>query len=234
MQKFIRIALPCVCFAVMVWYLFFDGIDYLNWKWLVGGVAGIGAVCYIGLYVKQHKMLGKREAQRKKQMEEAIEAVAPELEKVKGNSLKKELVKRRMVREYLEKNTDYYAKVDDNDAIRKVQNWISSVGWSIYLLILPFGWIIVWGIILLLLALLFYWSFLIQMAICCAFSIAASIILVWRRNYVLAPIAIGLAAILLYGLFNAGLDGVEMPAFHMVLENEGNIFLSPSHAEDTM
>ena len=179
-------------------------------------------------------MLGKREAQRKKQMEEAIEAVAPELEKVKGNSLKKELVKRRMVREYLEKNTDYYAKVDDNDAIRKMQNWISSVGWSIYLLILPFGWIIVWGIILLLLALLFYWSFPIQMAICCAFSVVASIILVWRRNYVLAPIAIGLAAILLYGLFNAGLDGVEMPAFHMVLENEGIIFLSPSHAEYTM
>ena len=234
MQKFIRIALPCVCFAVMVWYLFFDGIDYLNWKWLVGGVVGIGAVCYIGLYVKQHKMLGKREAQRKKQMEEAIEAVAPELEKVKGNRFKKELVKRRMVREYLEKNTDYYAKVDDNDAIRKVQNWISSVGWSIYLLILPFGWIIVWGIILLLLALLFYWSFLIQMAICCAFSVAASIILVWRRHYVLAPIAIGLAAILLYGLFNAGLDGVEMRAYNMVLENEGNIFLSPSHAEDTM
>lgn len=147
---------------------------------------------------------------------------------------KKELVKRRMVREYLEKNTDYYAKVDDNDAIRKVQDWISSVGWSIYLLILPFGWIIVWGIILLLLALLFYWSFPIQMAICCAFSVAASIILVWRRNYVLAPIAICLAAILLYGILNAGLDGVEMPAFHMVVENEGYIFLSPFHAEDTI
>ena len=233
MQKFIRIALPCVCFAVIIWWCCFNGFQYINWKWLILA-AGIGGICIAALYVKLHKMLGKREAQRKKQMEEAIEAVAPELEKVKGNSLKKELVKRRMVREYLEKNTDYYAKVDDNDAIRKVQNWISSVGWSIYLLILPFGWIIVWGIILLLLALLFYWSFLIQMAICCAFSIAASIILVWQRNYVLAPIAIGLAAILLYGLFNAGLDGVEMPAFHMVLENEGNIFLSPSHAEDTM
>ena len=233
MQKFIRIALPCVCFAVIIWWCYFNGFQYMNWKWLILA-AGIGGICIAALYVKQHKMLGKREAQRKKQMEEAIEAVAPELEKVKGNSLKKELVKRRMVREYLEKNTDYYAKVDDNDAIRKVQDWISSVGWSIYLLILPFGWIIVWGIILLLLALLFYWSFLIQMAICCAFSIAASIILVWRRNYVLAPIAIGLAAILLYGLFNAGLDGVEMPAFHMVLENEGHIFLSPSHAEDTM
>ena len=233
MQKFIRIALPCVCFAVIIWWCYFNGFQYMNWKWLILA-AGIGGICIAALYVKQHKMLGKREAQRKKQMEEAIEAVAPELEKVKGNSLKKELVKRRMVKEYLEKNTDYYTKVDDNDAIRKVQDWISSVGWSIYLLILPFGWIIVWGIILLLLALLFYWSFLIQMAICCAFSIAASIILVWRRNYVLAPIAIGLAAILLYGLFNAGLDGVEMPAFHMVLENEGHIFLSPSHAEDTM
>ena len=233
MQKFIRIALPCVCFAVIIWWCCFNGFQYMNWKWLIVA-AGIGGFCIAALYVKQHKMLGKREAQRKKQMEEAIEAVAPELEKVKGNSLKKELVKRRMVREYLEKNTDYYAKVDDNDAIREVQDWISSVGWSIYLLILPFGWIIVWGIILLLLALLFYWPFPIQMAICCIMSVMASIILVWRRNYVLAPIAIGLAAILLYGLFNAGLDGVEMPAFHMVLENEGHIFLCPSHAEDTM
>ena len=230
MQKFIRIALPCVCFAVIIWWCCFNGFQYINWKWLIVA-AGIGGFSIAALYVKQHKMLGKREAQRKKQMEEAIE---PELEKVKGNSLKKELVKRRMVREYLEKNTDYYAKVDDNDAIRKVQNWISSVGWSIYLLILPFGWIIVWGIILLLLALLFYWSFSTEMAICCAFSVAASIILVWRRHYVLAPIAIGLAVILLYGLLNAGLDGVEMRAYNMVLDNEGNIFLSPSHAEDTM
>lgn len=233
MQKFIRIALPWVCFAVIIWWCCFNGFQYINWKWLIVA-AGIGGFCIAALYVKQHKMLGKRDAQRKKQMEEAIEAVASEVEKVKGNRLKKELVKRRMVKEYLEKNTDYYTKVDDNDAIRKVQDWISSVGWSIYLLILPFGWIIVWGIILLLLALLFYWSFPIQMAICCAFSVASSIILVWRRYYVLAPIAIGLAVILLYGLLNAGLDGVEMRAYNMVLENEGIIFLSPSHAEYTM
>lgn len=81
MQKFIRIALPCVCFAVMVWYLFFDGIDYLNWKWLVGGVAGIGAVCYIGLYVKQHKMLGKREAQRKNKWKRLLRLLRPNWKK---------------------------------------------------------------------------------------------------------------------------------------------------------
>lgn len=240
MQKFIRIALPWVCIAVMVWYLFFDGSNYLDWKWLVG-VAGIGVVCYIGLYVKLHKLQKQLQKQKeehlcllKKQAKQAEEAVAPELEKVKGNWLKKEMIKRRMVKEYLEKNTDYYANAYDNNAISKVQDWISSLWWSLYWLCLPFASIIIWVIVAILMALLFYWSFSTEMAICCAFSVAASIILVWRRYYVLAPIAIGLAIILLYGLLNAGLDGVEMPAFHMVVENEGYIFLSPFHAEDTM
>ena len=139
-----------------------------------------------------------------------------------------------MVREYLEKNTDYYAKAYDNNAISNVQDWLSSLWWSLYGLCLPFASTIFWGIVAMLLALLFCWSFSTEMAICCAFSVAASIILVWRRYYVLAPIAIGLAVILLYGLLNAGLDGVEMRAYNMVLENEGIIFLSSSHAEYTM
>lgn len=99
MQKFIRIALPWVCIAVMVWCLFFDGINYLDWTWLVG-VAGIGVVCYIGLCVKLHKLQKQKEGLLKKQAEEAV---APELEKVKGNWLKKEIIKRRLVREYIDK-----------------------------------------------------------------------------------------------------------------------------------
>lgn len=237
MQKFIRIALPCVCFAVIIWCCWGGGFDYLDWKWLVG-VAGIGVVCYIGLYVKLHKLLQKQKEEHlcllKKQAKQAEEAVAPELEKVKGNWLKKDMIKRRMVKEYLEKNTDYYANAYDNNAISKVQDWISSLWWSLCWLCLPFASIIIWVIVAILMALLFYWSFSTEMAICCAFSVAASIILVWRRYYVLAPIAIGLAVILLYGLLNAGLDGVEIRAYNMVLENEGIIFLSPSHAEDTM
>lgn len=237
MQKFIRIALPWVCFAVIIWWYCFNGFQYINWKWLVG-VAGIGVVCYIGLYVKFHKLLQKQKEEHlcllKKQAKQAEEAVAPELEKVKGNWLKKDMIKRRMVKKYLEKNTDYYVNAYDNNAISKVQDWISSLWWSLYWLCLPFASIIIWVIVAILMALLFYWSFSTEMSICCAFSIAASIILVWRCNYVLAPIAICLAAILLYGILNAGLDGVEMPAFHMVVENEGYIFLSPFHAEDTM
>ena len=233
MQKFIRIALPCVCFAVIIWWCCFNGFQYIHWKWLILA-AGIGGICIAALYVKLHKMLGKSEERRKKQMEESIEAIAPELEKIKGNWLKKKMIKRRMVKEYLEKNTDYYANAYDNNAISKVQDWISSLWWSLCWLCLPFASIIIWVIVAILMALLFYWSFSTEMAICCAFSVAASIILVWRRNYVLAPIAIGLAVILLYGLLNAGLDGVEMRAYNMVLDNEGIIFLSSSHAEYTM
>ena len=233
MQKFIRIALPCVCFAVFIWWCCFNGFQYIHWKWLILA-AGIGAVCYIGLYVKLHKLQKQKEEHLCLLKKQAEEAVAPELEKVKGNWLKKEMIKRRMVKEYLEKNTDYYANAYDNNAISKVQDWISSLWWSLCCLCLPFASIIIWVIVAILMALLFCWSFSTEMAICCAFSVAASIILVWRRYYVLAPIAIGLAAILLYGLFNAGLDGVEMRAYNMVLDNEGIIFLSPSHAEYTM
>ena len=233
MQKFIRFALPCVCFAVIIWCCLFGGFNHIDWKLLLGA-AVVGGVCWVVLYVKQHNILGKIEEHRNQLKMVAEEAVAPELEKVKGNRFKKELVKRRMVREYLEKNTDYYANAYDNNAISKVQDWISSLWWSLYLLCLPFASIIIWVLVAILMALLFYWSFSTEMAICCAFSVAASIILVWRRYYVLAPIAIGLAVILLYGLLNAGLDGVEMRAYNMVLDNEGIIFLSLSHAEYTM
>lgn len=228
MQKFIRIALPLVCFAVIIWWCWGGGFDYLDWKWLVV-VAGIGAVCLAILFVKEHNMLGKREEYYNQLKMQAEEAVAPELEKIKGNSLKKDMIKRSLVREYLEKHTDYC-----DDSIRNVQCWGSSVKWSLFVLCSPLMPIIFWGGVIVLLTLLFYWSFSTEMAICCAFSVAASIILVWRRYYVLAPIAIGLAVILLYGLLNAGLDGVEMRAYNMVLDNEGIIFLSPSHAEDTM
>ena len=233
MQKFIRFALPCVCFAVIIWCCLFGGFNHIDWKLLLGA-AVVGGVCCVVLYVKQHNILGKIEEHRNQLKMVAEEAVAPELEKVKGNRFKKELVKRRMVREYLEKNTDYYANAYDNNAISKVQDWISSLWWSLCWLCLPFASIIIWVIVAILMALLFCWSFSTEMAICCAFSVAASIILVWRRHYVLAPIAIGLAVILLYGLLNAGLDGVEMRAYNMVLDNEGIIFLSPSHAEYTM
>ena len=129
MQKFIRIALPCVCFAVMVWFLLSDGIKYLDWTWLVG-VAGIGAVCFAVLCVKLHKLQKQKEGLLKKQAEEAV---APELKKVKGNSLKKEMIKRRLVREYIERNSDDCS--EENIAIENIKGWLGSLIWSFGIII---------------------------------------------------------------------------------------------------
>ena len=131
MQKFIRIALPWVCITVMVWYLFFDGINYLDWKWLVGA-AGIGAVCYIGLYVKLHKLQKQKEENLCLLKKQAEEAVAPEMEKVKGNSLKKEMIKHRLVREYIERNSDDCSEENSEEkiAIGNIKDWLSSLKWS--------------------------------------------------------------------------------------------------------
>ena len=133
MQKFIRIALPCVCFAVMVWFLLFDGINYLGWNGLIG-VVGIGAVCFAVLCVKLRKLQQKQKEEHlcllKKQAEEAV---APELEKVKGNSLKKEMIKRRLVREYIERNSDDCS--EENIAIENIKDWLSSLIWSLGIII---------------------------------------------------------------------------------------------------
>ena len=147
MQKFIRIALPWVVyFAVMVWYLFFDGID-LGWNGLIG-VIGIGAVCIAVLYVKLHKLQKQKEEHLCLFKKQAEEAVAPELEKVKGNSLKKEMIKRRLVREYIERNSDDCS--EENIAIGKIKDWLSSLKWSFGIIIatMPIQLIILFAVAL--------------------------------------------------------------------------------------
>lgn len=86
------------------------------------GVAGIGAVCFAVLCVKLHKLQKQKEGLLKKQAEEAV---APELEKVKGNSLKKEMTKRRLVREYIERNSDDCS--EENIAIENIKGWLNSL-----------------------------------------------------------------------------------------------------------
>lgn len=109
-QKIIRFALPWVCLAVII----FGG----NIKWLIG-VVGIVAVSYAVLYMKLHKIQNQLKAQ-------AEEAIAPELEKVKGNWLKKDMIKRRLLREYInKKNSDDYS--NENKAVENIKGWLGAL-----------------------------------------------------------------------------------------------------------
>ena len=132
MQKFIRIALPWVCIAVMVWFLLFDGSNYLGWNGLIG-VVGIGAVCFAVLCVKLHKLQKQKEEHLYLLKKQAEEAVAPELKKVKGNSVKKEMIKRRLVREYIKKNSDNCS--EEKIAIGNIKDWLGSLIWSFGIII---------------------------------------------------------------------------------------------------
>ena len=113
-QKFIRIALPWICLAVIVWYIWNGGTDL---KCLIG-IAGIGGVSYAVLYVKLHKMRNQLEAQ-------AEEAVAAELEKVNGNRLKKDMIKRRLLRVYIKKNSDCCS--DEYMAVENIKRWLRAL-----------------------------------------------------------------------------------------------------------
>ena len=119
MQKFIRIALPWVCLAVFIGCVMYD----IDFQWLIGA-AGICGVSYVILYVKLHKIEHRNHLK-------AEEAAASELERVKGNSLKKEMVKHRLVREYAKKLSENCV------AIENIKGWLSSLKWSLGIIGLP-------------------------------------------------------------------------------------------------
>ena len=55
------------------------------------------------------------------------------MEKVKGNSLKKEMIKRRLIREYIERNSDDCS--EENIAIENIKGWLGSLIWSFGIII---------------------------------------------------------------------------------------------------
>ena len=119
MQKFIRIALPWVCLAFFIGCVKYD----IDLRWLIGA-AGICGVSYVILYVKLHNIEHRNQLK-------AEEAAASELERVKGNSLKKEMVKHRLVREYAKKLSENCV------AIENIKGWLSSLKWSLGIIGLP-------------------------------------------------------------------------------------------------
>ncbi len=126
MQKLLRKALPWAVLTLMVSLVFADCLDallYIVCALLVAGVVSIAI-----LYVKLWKF-NRCHCQLKKQAEEVV---APELEHVKGNSLKKQMVKRKLIREYVEEHSK-----NDVIAIKNIKDWLSSLKWSVAIICFP-------------------------------------------------------------------------------------------------
>lgn len=121
---------------------------------------------------------------------EAEEALAAEIEAIKGNSLKKELVKRRLVREYIEKRrleasqkTDY---LKSGGLLKLAYNYrVSGSFFTAPFLV----------ILILIIVSNFYWS--IENVI---FAVLAIGVLLCQRSYI-AALVVGLALLLKFSLF---------------------------------
>lgn len=123
MGKFLRIALLLFSIvATLLTFYLLDGVCPKSWKWLLA-LGLMGVVVLICLWLKRERLLVERFEERLLLKKQAEQAVASDLERVKGNSLKRELIKRRLVRLYLEENTDYYL-VKEKPIVRNIESWI--------------------------------------------------------------------------------------------------------------
>lgn len=115
---------------------------------------------------------------------EAEEALAAEIEAIKGNSLKKELVKRKLVREYIEKRRLELSQTADYLKSEFLSKLAYNYGLSGYFLALPFL-LLYSGIMLISLFLIFdfpnYWS--IENVI---FAVLVVGMLLCKRTYIAA------------------------------------------------
>lgn len=177
------------------------------------------AIIYIVIIVMK-----KRE--RKQLMRKCEQTVSRQMEEVKGNSLKQELIKKRLTREFLESNRP-------KQKIAKIYNdWNYSLIFSMVTL----SWLL---ILILAITLSYciskipfpYWS-----ATNAVLAVLAVATLVWKRHYLLATTAVALATIYLWGICRVGVNGIELPAYHLLINNGagGLYFRSSTHAELNM
>ena len=117
--------LPLILSVIVLIYVFNAGDENTFWWMMACGalfllVAGILWIVTMFKESKEYQRTNKEYNQYEKEAEEALDA---EIEAVKGNSLKKELEKRRLVREYIEKNHPKASRKVDTS---KFENLTSS------------------------------------------------------------------------------------------------------------
>ena len=209
-----------------MWLAVSDGFYLNSWPWIVALVALELVVLIVLWLIEKHNTDDKK----RELTEQAEIAVAAELETVKGNKLKKELLKRRLVREYVKQHAnDICENGQDAEFIEKLR-W--SIKISVTLLSTP-GLIIL--ALIALLYLLVVWvefiGFGYHLVICCVASILATIALAWKRNYILSPVALLIAVAALCGIFRLGINGFENQSFKLFADAFGMMFCNAEHAK---
>ena len=202
----------------------------------------VGGILWIVKNVKEGKEYNRINEEYDQYEKEAAEIVQPQVEAVKGNSLKKKLVKRRLVREYIEKNHPKASRHVDSSKFEGLYSWMSALGCCGMGLVSPVLLIVAAVVLIIVLAIVFLLSaspfYLLPFSYCvvanAVFATLAVGTLLWKRYYIMALVAGVLAIIYVYGICTVGPNGVLTPAYYWVLYEEGDCFPNLSYASKTM
>ena len=213
-----------ILFVAIAIYVYQAGSATAFWRVVIGGAlllvaSGILWFVIMVKYDKEDNRVNKEYDQYEKEAEQALTS---EIEAVKGNSLKKELVKRRLVREYIEKTHPEASRRVNDSKFDGLYCWLDVFlsGGLIFIFPLLFFFLVVattdiaYSIS--------PWYYIVATAV---FAVVAVATTIWKRYYVLTLVAVTLAAISVFGICTVGANNVLQSAYYMMIECVDSKFL---------
>ena len=189
---------------------------------------GVCLIAYAAVYGMRFFLSKKfkrfEETAEGKAEKEAEEALHEEIASIKGNWLKKQLVSRKLIKDYCAAHQSDKGKRIQGQ-IHELEGWRSTVGWATGIV----GYFAFVSLFWLLLALLFFflpvyittWSSLGFLVVAnVAVAVTATGVLIWKRRYTWGVVTGVLALVYMYGISHTGLSGLEAQVLNMLAENE--------------
>ena len=241
MKSFCFFLLALILSVIVLIYVFNAGNESTLWWMMACGALFllVAGILWIVTMFKENKEYQRTNKEYDQYEKEAEEALAAEIEAVKGNSLKKELVKRRLVRVYIEKNHPEASRHVDNSKFDGWYDCVSAFFCSGSVLFSPLLWGL--GVLLLIVLPLFLFGTLpykispsYYVVTNAVFAVVAVATLVWKRYYVVALVACTLAVIYVIGICTVGTDNILQRVYVMMIECVDNNFLNYGFHKSTI
>ena len=194
------------------------------WCIVVGICSFVCAVVYGTLVSLSKKERKAAEELDKAMEEEAEEALREEIDAIKGNWLKKQMVSRKLIKDYRAAHqSDELEKRQGR--LKELDGWKSTVGWATGIVSFPAILLLLFYLLMLLFFALPIWiadwsSSGILVAANVVLAMGATGVLIWKRHYISGTFVGILALVYMYGISHTGLSGLEPQVLNMLAENE--------------
>ena len=182
----------------------------------------VAGLLWVVAYIKRNNEYKRINEEYDQYEKEAEQTLASEIEVVKGNSLKKELIKRKLIRKYIKKNHPEASRIVNDSKFDSWNGWHSIFLSSGYVFLTPLLWML---LLIATTSIPYSISPMYYIVASAVFAVVAVATTAWKRYYILALVAATLAAISVYGICTVGANNVLQPAYYMMIECVDSNFL---------